>query len=109
LITTGILTQKSSSTGLENLYDLISSYKETIKPALEWNIAGIKGVKGKLNLYLNEENIIAITIWIDTWKKLMAGSKFKNTPDFGIYKKGKIGLQDHGTNRWFRNIKIRNL
>lgn len=92
-----------------DLYDLISSSKETVKPAMEWNTAEIKSVNGKLDLYLNGENIVSTTLWDDNWKKLVAGSKFKNMPDFGKYQKGKFGLQDHGDNVWFRNIKIRRL
>ena len=92
-----------------DLYDLISSSKETVKPATEWNTAEIKSVNGKLDLYLNGENIVSTTLWDDSWKKLVAGSKFKNMPDFGKYQKGKFGLQDHGDNVWFRNIKIRRL
>lgn len=92
-----------------DLYDLISSSKETVKPALQWNQAEIKCVNGKLDLYLNGENIVSTTMWDENWKKLVAGSKFKNMPDFAAYKKGKIGLQDHGNTVWFRNIKIRRL
>jgi len=92
-----------------DLYDLISSSKETVKPAMEWNTAEIKSVNGKLDLYLNGENIVSTTLWDDNWKKLVAGSKFKNMPDFGKYQKGKLGLQDHGNDVWFRNIKIRRL
>ena len=29
--------------------------------------------------------------------------------DYGIYKKGFIGFQDHGSPLWFRNIKIKEL
>lgn len=92
-----------------DLYDLISCSKETVKPALEWNKAGVKCVNGKLDLYLNGENVVSTTLWDDNWKKLVAGSKFKDMKDFGTYKKGKIGLQDHGDNVWYRNVKIRKL
>jgi len=92
-----------------DLYDLISCSKETVKPALEWNQVEIKSLNGKLELWLNGENVVTTTLWDDNWKKMVAGSKFKDMPDFGTYHKGKIGLQDHGYNVWYRNIKIRKL
>ncbi|HVZ57255.1 MAG TPA: DUF1080 domain-containing protein [Chitinophagaceae bacterium] len=92
-----------------DLYDLISCSKETVKPALQWNHAEIVANNGKLDLYLNGENVVSTTLWDANWKKLVAGSKFKDMPEFGTYKVGRIALQDHGFNVWFKNIKIKKL
>lgn len=92
-----------------DLYDLISSSKETVKPALEWNEVEIKAVNGKLEFWLNDVNVISTMMWDDNWKKMVANSKFAKMPGFGIYKKGRIALQDHGDNVWYRNIKIKSL
>jgi Domain of Unknown Function (DUF1080) len=92
-----------------DLYDLISSSNETVKPLDEWNHAEIKCVNGKLDLYLNGENVVSTMLWDDNWKKLIAGSKFKSMSAFGTYKKGRIGLQDHGNEVQFKNIKIMRL
>lgn len=92
-----------------DLYDLAKSSSEPVKPALQWNHAEIKSVKGRLDFYLNGVHILYTRLWDDAWKKLIAGSKFKDMPGFGSYRSGKISLQDHGDNVWYRNIKIRKL
>lgn len=92
-----------------DLYDLVSSSPETVKPALEWNTVEIKANKGKLEEWLNGTKVLDVTLWDDNWKKMVEGSKFKIRPDFGKFTKGHIGVQDHGNKIWYRNVKIKSL
>lgn len=92
-----------------DLYDLIPSSKETVKPYGQWNHAEIVANKGKLDIYLNGEHSVSTTMWDDNWRKLIAGSKFKSMPDFGTFHKGHIDLQDHGDEVWFKDIMIKKL
>ena len=92
-----------------DLYDLISSSPETVKPAGEWNHVEIVSQNGNLEFHLNGTKVLQTTMWDDNWKKMIAGSKFKERADFGTYKKGRIGLQDHGDLIMYRNIMIKKL
>lgn len=92
-----------------DLYDLITSSPEMVKPAGEWNQVEIISKDAKLEFFLNGTKVVSTTMWDDNWKKMIAGSKFKDMPAFGTIKKGRIGLQDHGDPVWYRNIKIRKL
>ena len=92
-----------------DLYDLISSTKENLKPVGEWNQAEVIYNNNTLQLILNGETVVSTTVGDENWDKLVAGSKFRTMKGFGTFRKGRIVLQDHGDKVWYRNIKLKQL
>lgn len=92
-----------------DLYDLIKSSSFVTKPVGEWNTARIVNNRGLLQLYLNGTKVVETRTDDANWKAMIAGSKFKTMPGFGVNMRGRIALQDHGNPVWYRNIKIKEL
>jgi hypothetical protein len=80
-----------------------------INPQGEWNSSKIV-VNGKhVEHWLNGEKMLEYELQSDDWKKLKAGSKWKNAKGYGMAPKGFIAFQDHGQEIWFRNVFIKTL
>ena len=94
-----------------NLYDLVAGVEGAVKPVGEWNLVDIINEKGTLTLKLNGVTTVTTTLGDDAWKNLIKNSKFSKgeSPDFGKVFTGHIGLQDHGNQVWYRNIRIQRL
>ena len=92
-----------------DLYDLIACSTEVVKPAGQWNTAEIIKNKDSLTFKLNGTTTVQTKMYDDNWKKMIAGSKFKEWKTFGTFRKGAIALQDHGDKVMYRNIKLRKL
>lgn len=94
-----------------NLYDLVAGVEGAVKPVGEWNLVDIINEKGTLTLKLNGITTLTTTLGDDSWKNLIKNSKFSKgeSPDFGKVFTGHIGLQDHGNQVWYRNIRIQRL
>ena len=92
------------------LYDLVSVKYETVKPAGEWNKVRIHIRNGKSQFWLNGRQVVEFEMFNGQWERMIQNSKFKDMPDFGKARKGRICLQDHNDAVvWFRNIKIREI
>jgi hypothetical protein len=94
-----------------SLYDILSALPSNAKPAFEWNNIVITVDHGKVTHVQNGVLVCEYELWTPQWDALIQKSKFKDWPEFiaGIAKEGYIGLQDHGYDCWFRNIKIKEL
>lgn len=92
------------------LYDLIPCSTDTVYPAGEWNTVKILVYNGTVVHWVNGEKVLEYHLWTDDWKNMVLNSKFKDYEDFlNTAKEGYIGLQDHGDDVWFRNIKIKEM
>ena len=78
-------------------------------PVSEWNQTRVVVNKGHVEHWLNGKKIVEYELWSDKWKAEKAKGKWKDTPEYGMSKKGHLALQDHGSEAWFRNIKIKEL
>ena len=85
------------------------SKNKKLNPAEQWNSSKIVFTAKKVEHWLNGEMILSFIPWSKDWYKRKNESKWKNAKKYGSFKKGYIGLQDHDSPLWFRNIKIRKL
>lgn len=91
-----------------DFYDLLASNANAVvKPAGEWNHLEIISQDGRVIEKINGSTVIDTRLWDDAWRKRIAASKFRDMPGFGSHRRGRIALQDHGNDVWFRDIRVK--
>jgi hypothetical protein len=83
--------------------------KKILNPIGEWNSSKIVFTPELVEHWLNGEKVLSFVPWSEEWYEKKNSDKWKNSEDYGKYKTGYIGLQDHSSPIWFRNIKIKRL
>ena len=109
------------------LYDMKPIGKIKYNPHGEWNhlLLRVDHTKNEGSITFNGQFVYSFPLYGSEWDELVSRSKFSDdeyykdlepdhpyftyAPFFGKFKSGKIGLQDHGWDVRFRNIKIREL
>jgi len=97
---------------LASLYDLIPAQKpkRAVKPVGEWNTARIIAYPdNKVVHFLNGEKVLSFERGSEAFRKLVAGSKFRDFKGFGEVTAGPLMIQDHDDKVYYKNIRIRTL
>lgn len=80
-----------------------------LHPVGEWNTTRIIFTPEQVEHWLNGKKVVSFVPWDEDWYKKKNSDKWKNSKDYGKFKTGFIGFQDHSSPIWFRNIKIKKL
>lgn len=93
------------------IYDLVATKINPMRPAGEWNHMQITCDRNKIEVELNGEIVSRMNL--DEWtqkNKRPDGTDHKFDVAYKEHpRKGYIGLQDHGSDCWYRNIKLKPL
>jgi hypothetical protein len=92
-----------------SVYDVVGATDVVVKPLSEFNKSRLV-VEGKhVEHWLNGKMVLAYDLESDALKAAIATSRFKDKDFYGVKVPGRILLQNHGAEVWFRNLKIREL
>ena len=101
---------KNPLTSAASAYALYAPPRGVVKPADQWNTTRIVVNGAHVEHWLNGQKVVEYEFWSPDWKAKVAASKFKDWPNYGLAKRGYIGIQgDHNGTLSIRNIRIREL
>ena len=78
-------------------------------PAGEWNHAKIIVNGNHVEHWLNGKKVVEYELYSPDWQKRKMAGKWKDAPNYAKSKRGHIAFQNHGSEAWFKNIKIKEL
>jgi hypothetical protein len=102
----------TTGTGMHDpgaFYDLVAPKENNQKPAGEWNHMTITARGPKISVALNNKEVSTINLdeWIEAGKRPDGSNhKFEKVAVGKLERSGYLGFQDHGSDCWFKNVKI---
>ncbi|MEO1628201.1 MAG: DUF1080 domain-containing protein, partial [Bacteroidota bacterium] len=71
--------------------------KKQLKPVGEWNASKIVFTPERVEHWLNGQMVLNFVPWSENWQAKKDNGKWKDFPDYGKFRTGFIGLQDHAS------------
>lgn len=115
-VQTGIEVQVASEVepsmhGFGAIYDLVAPAKNATNGRGKWDTVEVRCQGAKITVTVNGQQVTSINC--DAWDqpgKRLDGTAHKFTKSIRDFPRtGYIGLQDHGHNVWYKNIKVKSL
>jgi len=106
------VTEETANKKAGSNYDMYAAPADKkLNPVGEWNTARIIYNDGKVEQWLNGEKVVEFDENSADFQERFSKSKWASGdyPYWNTYKDGSIGLQDHGAQVWYRNIRIKRL
>jgi len=100
---------KEPRTAAASLYALAAADGKQLAPVGEWNEGRIVVHGWHVEHWLNGKKVVDLDLATADAKAKVAASKFGAMPKFATLAKGRIALQDHGDDVWFRSLRIRRM
>lgn len=98
---------KNPLTSAGSLYGLYAPTNKFVNPLCCWNSAKIVVRGNRIEHWLNGRKVLDAEVGSEDWKERVSQSKFKDWSRFASLPTGRICLQDHGHEVWYRNIWIK--
>ena len=91
------------------IYDLVKPLKNAMKPAGQWNHLEVTSLSNRIDVVLNGEAVTRADLDLFTSaNKRPDGSAHKFDVVYKDHPRtGYLGLQDHGSPCWFKNLKLK--
>jgi hypothetical protein len=100
---------RNPKTSAGSLYALVAPSGKTLKPVGDWNRARLVKKGAHVEHWLNGTKIVEYELGSPALTALIADSKFKDMPRFAKEGQGRLVLQHHGQEVWFRNVRVKKL
>ena len=100
---------QNPKTSAGSLYALVAPVGKTLKPVGQWNQARLVKKGAHVEHWLNGTKVVEYELGSPALAALIAESKFKEMPRFAKEGQGRLVLQHHGQEVWFRNVRVKKI